>query len=118
MNGGRLTTARELGRAGARKILQRSGIIDESVTPLSTDPTAVAQLLAAPWYDEKLAKLADELGRDPGDVRAEAAGYKVLVVTLDTWLTGWRPASIRGRGHDGTSGRRGPLRGGVAGAAV
>jgi lactate 2-monooxygenase len=23
--------------------------------------------------------------------RAEAAGYKGIVVTLDTWVTGWRP---------------------------
>src|SRR5438309_3069212 len=23
--------------------------------------------------------------------RAEAAGYRALVVTLDTWLLGWRP---------------------------
>ncbi len=26
--------------------------------------------------------------------RAEAAGYKALVVTLDTWLTGWRPRDL------------------------
>ncbi len=23
--------------------------------------------------------------------RAEAAGYKAIVVTLDTWVPGWRP---------------------------
>jgi len=26
--------------------------------------------------------------------RAETAGYKALVVTLDTWLTGWRPRDL------------------------
>ena len=26
--------------------------------------------------------------------RAEAAGYKAIVVTLDTWLTGWRPRDL------------------------
>jgi lactate 2-monooxygenase len=26
--------------------------------------------------------------------RAEAAGFKALVVTLDTWLTGWRPRDL------------------------
>lgn len=26
--------------------------------------------------------------------RAEAAGYKALVITLDTWLTGWRPRDL------------------------
>ena len=27
--------------------------------------------------------------------RAEAAGFKAIVVTLDTWLTGWRPRDLR-----------------------
>ncbi len=37
--------------------------------------------------------------------RAEAAGYKAIVVTLDTWVTGWRPRDLNGanfpqlRGH-------------------
>ena len=37
--------------------------------------------------------------------RAEAAGYKAIVVTLDTWTTGWRPRDLNGgsfpqlRGH-------------------
>ncbi len=37
--------------------------------------------------------------------RAEAAGYKGIVVTLDTWLTGWRPRDLNAsnfpqlRGH-------------------
>lgn len=37
--------------------------------------------------------------------RAEAAGYKGIVVTLDTWLTGWRPRDLNSanfpqlRGH-------------------
>lgn len=26
--------------------------------------------------------------------RAEAAGYKALIVTLDTWVTGWRPRDL------------------------
>lgn len=73
-------------------MLQHSGIIDESATPLSTDPAAVAQLLGASWYDEKLAMLADELGRDPGDVRAEAAGYlREMAASLDERaVQGWR----------------------------
>ena len=75
MNGGRVTVARELGRAGVRKVLQRTGIIEESVTPLPTDPSEVVQLLDASWYEERLQKLAAELGRDPESVRAEAAGY-------------------------------------------
>src|SRR6201999_1536497 len=27
--------------------------------------------------------------------RAEAAGFKGIVVTLDTWVTGWRPPPLR-----------------------
>ena len=56
-------------------MLQRTGIIEESVTPLSTDPAEVVQLLGASWYEERLQKLAAELGREPESVRAEAAGY-------------------------------------------
>ena len=37
--------------------------------------------------------------RDPGVAeslvqRAERAGYKAIVVTLDTWVTGWRPRDL------------------------
>ena len=65
-------------------MLQRTGIIDESMTPLSTDPAEVVQLLAAPWYDERLTKLANELGRDQDSVRAEAAGYlREMAASLD-----------------------------------
>jgi lactate 2-monooxygenase len=37
--------------------------------------------------------------------RAEAAGYRAIIVTLDTWVTGWRPRDLNGanfpqlRGH-------------------
>jgi glycerol-3-phosphate O-acyltransferase len=58
-----------------RKLLQHTGIVEESVTPLSTDPAEVVQLLGAPWYEDRLIKLAKELERDPESVRAEAAGY-------------------------------------------
>jgi glycerol-3-phosphate O-acyltransferase len=92
MSGGPAASARELGRAGVRKLLQRTGMIDESVTRLSTDPAEVVQLLAAPWYDERLVKLADELGRDPDSVRAEAAGYlREMAPSLDeSAVQAWR----------------------------
>jgi len=84
VTGGPASTARELGRVGVRKMLQRSGIIDESVTSLSTDPAEVVQLLGAPWYDDRLTRLAKELGRDPDSVRAEAAGYlREMAPSLD-----------------------------------
>ena len=92
MTGGPASTARELGRVGVRKMLQRSGIIDESITPLSTDPAEVVELLGAPWYDERLSKLAAELGRDPDSVRAEAAGYlREMAASLDEGaVQAWR----------------------------
>ena len=60
-------TARDVGRTGVRKILQRTGIIDESATPLSTDPTEVAQLLEA-----------EQAGRDQADPAGDAAVYHQL----------------------------------------
>ncbi|KZS74657.1 glycerol-3-phosphate acyltransferase [Mycobacterium kansasii] len=84
MTGGAAVTAREAGRIAVRKLLQRTGIIDESITPLSTDPPEVVQLLGTPWYDDRLARLANELGRDPDSVRAEAAGYlREMAASLD-----------------------------------
>ncbi|OBJ50066.1 lysophospholipid acyltransferase [Mycobacterium sp. 1423905.2] len=68
-------TVRGVGRVGVRKALQRTGIVEESVTALPTDPDEVAQLLSAKWFDDRLNGLADELGREPASVRAEAAGY-------------------------------------------
>ena len=40
-------------------------------------------------YTPKDPELAESLVR-----RAEAAGYKAIVVTLDTWVTGWRPRDL------------------------
>lgn len=40
-------------------------------------------------YTPKNRALAESLIR-----RAESAGYKALVVTLDTWVTGWRPRDL------------------------
>jgi lactate 2-monooxygenase len=40
-------------------------------------------------YTPKDPELAESLVR-----RAEVAGYKAIVVTLDTWVTGWRPRDL------------------------
>ena len=95
MSGGPAATAREIGRTGVRKLLQRTGIVDESTAPLPTDPAEVVQLLAAPWYDERLGELADELRRDPDSVRAEAAGYlREMAASLDERaVKAWRSFS-------------------------
>ncbi|MGZ4564882.1 MAG: lysophospholipid acyltransferase [Mycobacterium sp.] len=95
MSGGPGATAREFGRVGVRKLLQRTGIAEEFATPLTTDPAEIVQLLAAPWYDERLGGLADELGRDPAGVRAEAAGYlREMAPSLDERaVRAWRSFS-------------------------
>ncbi|OBG94250.1 glycerol-3-phosphate acyltransferase [Mycobacterium sp. E3251] len=95
MSGGPGATAREFGRVGVRKLLQRTGIVEESTTPLTTDPVEVVQLLAAPWYDERLSGLADELGRDLASVRAEAASYlREMAPSLDERaVRAWRSFS-------------------------
>jgi glycerol-3-phosphate O-acyltransferase len=95
MSGGRMGTARELGRVGMRKILQRTGLVEESATALPTDPPEVAQLLAAPWFADRLTTLADELGRDPDAVRAEAAGYlrEMAASQDDRAVEAWRTFS-------------------------
>ncbi len=67
--------ANVLDRIGARKILQRAGVVGESATAMASDPEEVSQLLAARWYEERVCGLAATLGRDPDSVRAEAAGY-------------------------------------------
>lgn len=95
MSAGPAARARELGRTGVRKLLQRTGIVEESASPLSTDPAEVVDLLGAPWYDERLGKLAHELGRDLDSVRAEAACYlREMAPSLDERaVKAWRSFS-------------------------
>lgn len=85
-------TAREVGRSGVRKLLQRTGLVDESTTALGTDPQAVTQLLDADWFGERLEALAGELGRDPESVRVEAAGYLREIAALldERAVQAWR----------------------------
>lgn len=67
-------------------------------------------LMASTLSNDPLETVAGDLGDTPGffqlytpkdrDLteslvrRAEAAGYKGIVVTLDTWVTGWRPRDL------------------------
>ena len=67
-------------------------------------------VMASTLSNDPLEAVAAELGDTPGlfqlytpndkalaeslVYRAEAAGYKALVVTLDTWVTGWRPRDL------------------------
>jgi lactate 2-monooxygenase len=65
------------------------------VSTLANDPVedVIAASGAVPalfqLYTPKDKELAESLVR-----RAEAAGAKALVVTLDTWVTGWRPRDL------------------------
>lgn len=56
----------------------------EKVAEAFGDGTGLFQL-----YTPKDKELAESLVR-----RAEAAGFKAIVVTLDTWVTGWRPRDL------------------------
>ena len=78
-------------------------------------------MIASTLCNDPLEVIADTLGETPGFFqlytpkdkelaeslvhRAETAGYKAIVVTLDTWVTGWRPRDLNSgnfpqlRGH-------------------
>jgi glycerol-3-phosphate O-acyltransferase len=91
------TVVDALNRIGARRPLQRVGLLDEPTTPLASDTAEVAHLLADEAFAERLAELARSLGREPGDVRTEAArclremGAVHTAAALATWsrFTNW-----------------------------
>ena len=67
-------------------------------------------MVASTLSNDSLETIAEALGQTPGFFqlytpkdkelaeslvhRAEAVGYRALVVTLDTWVTGWRPRDL------------------------
>ena len=67
-------------------------------------------VMASTLSNDPMEKVAETLGDQPGFFqlytpknkelaeslvsRAEAAGFKAIVVTLDTWVTGWRPRDL------------------------
>jgi lactate 2-monooxygenase len=67
-------------------------------------------VMASTLSNDPMEKVAETLGDTPGFFqlytpknkelaeslvsRAEAAGFKAIVVTLDTWVTGWRPRDL------------------------
>src|SRR6201993_5438151 len=67
--------ASALDRIGARRILQRIGVVHESSSGLPSDTPEVRQLLADDSFDEALGRLARNLDRDGSDIKSEAAGY-------------------------------------------
>lgn len=93
---GDLAAARAAGQTG----------VPLTISTLQNDPLEdVAQQLGQTpgffqLYTPKNKELAESLVS-----RAETAGYKAIVVTLDTWVTGWRPRDLNSgnfpqlRGH-------------------
>ena len=78
----------------AARAAARSGVPMVAST-LSNDPleTIASDLAQTPGffqlYTSKHKAVAESFVR-----RAETAGFKGIVVTLDTWLTGWRPRDL------------------------
>ena len=56
------------------------------------DSPEADELLRADWFDERLHTVADELGQDPDEVRAEAVGYlREMAATHDPRpMNAWR----------------------------
>ena len=73
---------------------------------LSADPleAVAAEFKATPGFFQLYTPTDPELAASLVR-RAERAGFKAIVVTLDTWVTGWRPRDLRSanfpqlRGH-------------------
>jgi lactate 2-monooxygenase len=82
---GDLAAARAAARTGV-PLVQSTLSNDplESVRQAMGDTPGLFQL-----YTPRDTAVAESLVR-----RAEAAGYKAIVVTLDTWVTGWRPRDL------------------------
>ena len=82
---GDLNVARAAARTGVT-VMQSTLSMDpmEDLAPAMGDTPGFFQL-----YTPKDRDLAVSLIQ-----RAEAAGYKAIVVTLDTWVTGWRPRDL------------------------
>jgi glycerol-3-phosphate O-acyltransferase len=58
-----------------RRLVQRVPSLVRAGYPLPTDPAEVRQLLEDPKFPERVAELSGRLGRDPGDVLGDVAGY-------------------------------------------
>ena len=65
---------------------------------LSVDPleAVAAEFKATPGFFQLYTPTDRELAASLVR-RAEQAGFKAIVVTLDTWLTGWRPRDLKTR---------------------
>jgi lactate 2-monooxygenase len=93
---GDIATARAAAQTGVPMI----------ASTLSADPLeeVAAEFGATPGFFQLYTPTDRELAQSLVR-RAEAAGFKAIVVTLDTWVTGWRPRDLKSgafpqlRGH-------------------
>ena len=77
----------DLQKRAAVSLANQSAALPQVVSALAAAPepqTAFFQL-----YTPRDKELAESLV-----TRAETVGYKAIVVTLDTWVTGWRPRDL------------------------
>lgn len=82
------------GDVASAKAAAQTGI-PLTVSTLGTDPmeTVAAEMGNTPGFFQLYTPTDKDLAASLVE-RAEKAGYKAIVVTLDTWVTGWRPRDL------------------------
>jgi lactate 2-monooxygenase len=106
--GMKLPTPLFLSPVGVLGILPQGGHGDKAVARASAQ-TGVP-MMASTLMEDPMEEVAKELGDTPGIFqlytptdrelaanlvkRAEKSGFKAIAVTLDTWVTGWRPRDL------------------------
>ena len=83
------------GELASARAAAANGLVYTASTASSSTLEEIAQAGggAAQWFQLYWPR-GEDLARSLVG-RAEAAGYKALVVTLDTWLLGWRPRDLQ-----------------------
>ncbi|WP_354698742.1 Lactate 2-monooxygenase [Paraconexibacter sp. AEG42_29] len=91
---GELATARAAASTGLTMIASTaSSYTMEAIAEAGDGATPEDQTTSPRWYQLYWPR-GRELARSLVE-RAEAAGYQAIVVTLDTWLLGWRPRDLQ-----------------------
>ncbi|MGW2366840.1 alpha-hydroxy-acid oxidizing protein [Streptomyces sp. NPDC001667] len=83
---GDLATARAAARTGVPMVASTFSVDPMEAVAAETGPAPVLFQLYTPTDRDLAGSLVE---------RAEKAGFKAIVVTLDAWLTGWRPRDLR-----------------------
>ncbi|MEU5420225.1 alpha-hydroxy-acid oxidizing protein [Streptomyces sp. NPDC001407] len=83
---GDLATARAAARTGVPMVASTFSVDPMEAVAAETGPAPALFQLYTPTDRDLAGSLVE---------RAEKAGFKAIVVTLDAWLTGWRPRDLR-----------------------